>query len=152
MDQRASNGDSLHLAAGKLMGHAIFEPGKLDVAQAIESRFASAVPAGEQQRKLHIFYRRQSVEQLEGLKDEPYFFTTNAGENVIPHTAGALSINRNFAARRKIHSSSEIQQSGFTAAAAANEGDKLSCADGKGNTIQRADLLPIGSIVFNDVA
>src|SRR2546422_479162 len=63
MDERACNGDALHLAAGELVRKAIAEAFEFDPGQPISGGFAWVVLSGEEQRQFDVFRNRQRVKQ-----------------------------------------------------------------------------------------
>ena len=71
MDQGARDGDALHLAAGKLMRHALRQISKTDGGKPVERMCTRIAPAGQQQGHLDVLNRAESVQQLERLKYEP---------------------------------------------------------------------------------
>ncbi len=70
MDERARNGDTLHLAAGELMRISVTEALKFHPGKPLPGRFAWVVFPGEKQRELDVFEDRQCVQQLKRLKNE----------------------------------------------------------------------------------
>jgi hypothetical protein len=92
------------------------------------------------------------VEELKRLKDEADFFTPETGERGICEGGGGLAVYQDFARGWKIHSSTEVEESGFAAAAAADKGDELAGVDGEGDVFESGDGGAFAGIEFGDTA
>src|SRR5438445_6998424 len=103
MDERACNGDSLHLAAGELVRKAIAEAFEFDPGQPISGGFAWVVLSGEEQRQFDVFENRQRVKQLKRLKNETDALAPQLSEATVIQGRGRDSIQKDLARRRKIH-------------------------------------------------
>src|SRR5216683_5034157 len=118
MDERARNGDALHLAAGELVRKAIAETFEFDPGQPLPGGFARVTLSGEEQRQFDVFENSQSVQQLKRLKNEADALAPQLSEAAVIQGGGRNSIQKNLARRRKIHGPGKIEQRGFSAAAA----------------------------------
>ena len=78
VDQRAGDGDALHLAAGELEGHARGEGLHFDSRRRASGE-AAGCRAGKQQRQLDILDHGERVDELERLKDEADFLAPETG-------------------------------------------------------------------------
>src|SRR5712692_11507634 len=137
MNERARNGDALHLAAGKLMRKTIAEAIEFDPAEAFAGCFASARLSGKKERQFHVFEHGESVKQLEGLKNEADFFAAQLGKTGILQRGCGNSVQKNLAGSRKIHGAGKIQKGGLAAPAAPHQRHKLAPLDVQGYTFER---------------
>src|SRR2546422_4038928 len=103
MDERACNGDALHLAAGELVRKAIAEAFEFDQGQPISGGFAWVVLSGEEQRQFDVFENRQRVKQLKRLKNETDALAPQLSEATVIQGRGRDSIQKDLARRRKTH-------------------------------------------------
>ena len=129
MHQSASDGNALHLAAGELVRITIAEAIELDPAQTFAGGGAGMGNASEQKRQLDIFVDSEGVEELEGLKNETNFITAQDCEGSVVEAGSWHAINEDGAAGGKIHGAGEIEERGFAASAASNEGEELAGGD-----------------------
>src|SRR5882757_1216386 len=103
MDERARNGDALHLAAGELVWKAIAEAIEFNPFKAFAGGFASSPFSCEEQRQFHVFENRQRVQQLKRLKNETDALAPQLSETAIIQGRGRNSVQKDFAGCRKIH-------------------------------------------------
>ena len=87
--------------------------------------------ASEQKRKFDIFVDGEGMEELEGLEDEADFVAAQDCEDGVVEAGCWRAINEDGAAGGKIHGAGEIEESGFAAAAASDEGEELAGGDVK---------------------
>ena len=126
--QRAGDGHALHLAAGELVRKTVAEAVEFDPAQTFAGGGAGMADASEEQRQFDIFEDGEGVQELEGLEDEADFFAAQDCEAGVVEAGGGRAINQDGAGGGKIHGAGEIEQSGFAAAAASDEGEELAGA------------------------
>ena len=103
MDERARNGDTLHLAAGELVRKAIAEAFEFDPGQPISGGFAWVVLSGEEQRQFDVFENRQRVKQLKRLKNKADALAPQMSESAVIQGRGRNSVQKDFAGSREIH-------------------------------------------------
>ena len=118
MNERARNRNTLHLAAGKLVGIAITEAFEFHPSKPFPCRFARTGLPCKEQRQLDVFKYRQRVQQLERLKNEANFLATQLGQPAIFQRRRGNSVQKHVTPRGKIHRTCQIEQRGFSAAAA----------------------------------
>ena len=110
MDERARNGDALHLAAGELVWKAIADAFEFDPFKAFAGGFANSRFSSEEQRQFDVFENRQGVKQLKRLKNEADALAPQMSESVVIQGRGRNSVQKDFARSREIHGPGEIEQ------------------------------------------
>ena len=73
MHERTRDGDALHLPSRKLVREAVTKFVKFYPMQSFAHSFTGIAISREQERQLNVFYDRQCVQQLKGLKNESHF-------------------------------------------------------------------------------
>src|SRR5258708_6327539 len=151
MDERACNGNALHLPAGKLVRIALAEALEFHPGKPLPGRFARVEFPGEEQRQFDVFKNRQRVQQLKRLKNEANPVAPQLGQATISQGRRRNSIQKYLARRRKIHGTGQIEQRRFSAAAPPHQSYKLAALNVQGKTAERMHGLPIRQIVFRDI-
>src|SRR5262249_41468781 len=141
VDKRSGNSDALHLPAGKLMRHAVFEAGKFDGREAVERGLARIGSSRKEKRQLDVFDDAERIDELEGLENEADFFAAELCESSIFARVSACAVEKDFADRGEVHCPGKIEQGGFAAAAAANDGDNFAGRDFEGDAVERVNEL-----------
>src|SRR2546427_10694821 len=103
MDERACNGDALHLAAGELVRKPIAGALGFDPGQPTWGGFAWVVLSGEEQRQFDVFENRQRVKQLKRLKNETDALAPQLSQATVIQGRGRNSVQKDPTRRRKIH-------------------------------------------------
>ena len=151
MDERACNGDTLHLATGELVGMTIAEALEFHPGKPFPGRFARVVFSGEEQWQFDVFKNRQRVQQLKRLKNEANSLAPQLGQAVVFQGRRRDSVQKHLTRRRKIHGSGKIEQRGLSAAAAPYQRHKLAALYVQRKTFERMHWLAIRQIIFRNV-
>ena len=83
MDERACNGNALHLAARELVRQPIAEAVEFDPSEAFPDGFAGIRFSSEEQRQFNIFKCRQRVKKLKRLKNKADFLAPQLGQTAV---------------------------------------------------------------------
>src|SRR5882762_4952320 len=97
MDERACNGDTLHLAAGKLVRIAIAEAVELHPGKPLTGRFARVEFSGEEQRQFDVLKNRQRMQQLKRLKNKPNLLAPQLGQTAVFQGGRRNSVQKHLA-------------------------------------------------------
>src|SRR5712664_3942641 len=103
MNERARNGDTLHLAAGKLVRIAIAEALEFHPGKPLTGWLSWVVFPGEEQRQFDVFENRQRVQQLKRLKNKTNALAPHLGQAAVFQGRRRYSVQKHLARRRKIH-------------------------------------------------
>src|SRR5438132_10404269 len=101
MDERARDGDTLHLTSGELMRKAIAETFEFDPFKAFVGGFASSCFSREEQWQFDVFENRQCVKQLKRLKNEADALAPQLSEAAVIQRRGRNSVQKDLARRRE---------------------------------------------------
>ncbi len=91
------------------------------------------------------------MQQLEGLKDKPDFFSPQVRLLQIIQIRRRPAFDPHRARRRKIHRPRQVQQRRFAAPAPPGQRDKLPLGHVQRDSLQRANALAVTCIFFADV-
>ena len=149
VDQRPGNGDPLHLAAGKLVWHAVRQLRKTDRRQPIERARAWMRMPCKQQGKLHVFNRAQRVQQLKRLKDEADFLTAQGRQLRVVEVIGGHAVEPYMTGGGKVQGPGKVQQGRFAAAAASDQSDILAWFNPQRHLIEGPHRFAVGLVVLH---
>ena len=88
---------------------------------------------------------------MEELKDEAYILSADGGERGVTQSGRACAIDVNRAGCGEVHRTGEVEESGFAAATASDDGEEFAMLGVERYTVERNHVLVVGAIVFCDV-
>ena len=150
MDDGASDGDALALAAGEEIGAMMGAGGEADVFES----FGDAAAAFERWRSLNekrvldIFGGGEDGDEIEGLKDEADLFAAEQGGFGRGEAGGVDAFNQDAAGGGLVDAADEVEEGGFAAAAGAGDGEKIAAMDGEREAVEGGD----GAVVEREAA
>jgi hypothetical protein len=151
MNEGAGNAYALHLSSGKLMREAVSQIGEFHPRQPLFRDGAGVRLSSQQEGQFHIFENGERVQQLKRLEDKTDFIAPQTRELSVFEGRRRNSVNQNLAGTREVHRTGEIEKSGFSTSAAADEGDELSSGEVKRDAVQRMDRLAVAQIILVNI-
>ena len=139
--QSTCNGDTLLLAAGKLVGlvlELIAQPYPLKRG----GRAALALSQGDarvHQRHLHVFQQAELGQQVILLEDEAQHLVADLGQLVLVHLAHIPAIEPIGARRGHVQAADDVHAGGFARAGLADDGHELAFVDLHGDMVGSLD-------------
>src|SRR6266540_5572102 len=108
----ASDGHALTLSSRKFIGTVCYAVGQINCCECLFGHLMplSGSDAAVNQGQFHVVKRRSSSEQIEGLKNKPYFLIAYTRQLVVVHFRNILIVKPVLALARRIETADQIHQ------------------------------------------
>src|SRR6185295_2520910 len=143
VDEGASDGDALALAAGELIGLVMHAVAEADALQGADGALLGAAPVllRVDEGKGDVLDRGGAVEEFEGLEDEADLLVADLGEVSGIHLVGRLAGELVGPGGGAVEAAEDVHEGGLAGAGGAHDGDELVALDGEIDAAKGVDLL-----------
>ena len=142
--ERAGDGHTLLLTAGKLIGRVVSAFTEADGRQRLQGplalAFAGQALAGVEHRQFDIFQSGRAREQIKALKNKPDFLIADVGQLVAIELRNVNVVEQVTALRWAVETADDVHQRGFSRTARAHERDEFTLKNFQRHAAHRLHL------------
>ena len=149
-DQRPGHGDTLLLAARKLVGAAVFQAGQADFSQQAATTFKLVgrwLAGGDDQRHQHVFQRRESLDEVVELEYEADRVAAQRRAPVVVHVPGRLAQQEKFAVARPVEQADQVEQGALARARGAHQRGEVVALQAQVEAVQHLHFGRLADVV-----
>lgn len=150
VDEGASNGDALALAARELAGEVVHAVGQAEAGEQFAGAgFVGFVEAAiEAQHQFDVLERSVVGDEVVGLEGETDVFAAEGGQALVGEGGEVFAIDIDLAGRGPQQPGEDGEEGGFARPAGADQGDEFAGAHPDGDVVHGADDRPVGVVGF----